>query len=104
MLDSETSCITNPSKCIMYRHLQIIGKHFFDVIVPQFVKNETCIAFNFCFQTSADGIYLTRHIGLRLGVPTGVPALTVNRLCGSGFQAIVNAAQVCYVFRCVSAK
>ena len=46
------------------------------------------------FQTSKDGIYLTRHIGLKLGVPVPVPALTVNRLCGSGFQAVINAAQV----------
>lgn len=44
-------------------------------------------------QTSADAIYLARHVGLRAGVPVPSPALTVNRLCGSGFQAIVNAAQ-----------
>ncbi|MGK7311322.1 MAG: acetyl-CoA C-acetyltransferase [Candidatus Longimicrobiales bacterium M2_2A_002] len=44
-------------------------------------------------QTSADAIYLARHIGLRSGVPEEVPALTLNRLCGSGFQAIVSAAQ-----------
>nr|CDJ94513.1 Thiolase domain containing protein [Haemonchus contortus] len=43
--------------------------------------------------SSKDGIYLTRHIGLRSGVPQNVPALTVNRLCGSGFQALINAAQ-----------
>ena len=46
------------------------------------------------FQTSTDGIYLSRHIGLKLGIPVPVPALTVNRLCGSGFQAIINGAQV----------
>ena len=45
-------------------------------------------------QTSADAIYLARHIGLKSGVPVGVGALTVNRLCGSGFQAFVNAAQM----------
>jgi acetyl-CoA acyltransferase 2 len=44
-------------------------------------------------QTSADAIYLARHIGLRAGVPREAPALTVNRICGSGFQAIVSAAQ-----------
>ncbi len=44
-------------------------------------------------QTSADAIYMARHVGLRAGVPIEVPALTVNRLCGSGFQAIVNGAQ-----------
>lgn len=43
-------------------------------------------------QTSADAIYLARHVGLRAGVPDEVPALTVNRLCGSGFQAIVSGA------------
>ena len=44
-------------------------------------------------QTSADAIYLARHVGLRAGLPIGVPALTVNRLCGSGLQAILSAAQ-----------
>ncbi|MDE2805794.1 MAG: acetyl-CoA C-acyltransferase [Gemmatimonadota bacterium] len=44
-------------------------------------------------QTSADAIYLARHIGLRAGVPQEVGALTVNRLCGSGFQAVVSGAQ-----------
>ncbi|MCS6915660.1 MAG: acetyl-CoA C-acetyltransferase [Myxococcales bacterium] len=44
-------------------------------------------------QTSADAIYLARHVGLRSGVPVPVPALTVNRLCGSGFQAIISAAE-----------
>lgn len=44
-------------------------------------------------QTSADALYMARHVGLRSGVPVPVPALTVNRLCGSGFQAIVNGAQ-----------
>jgi acetyl-CoA acetyltransferase family protein len=44
-------------------------------------------------QTSADAIYHARHVGLRAGVPIGVPALTVNRLCGSGFQAVVSGAE-----------
>ena len=43
-------------------------------------------------QTAADAIYLARHVGLRSGVPVEVPALGVNRLCGSGFEAIVQAA------------
>jgi acetyl-CoA acetyltransferase family protein len=43
-------------------------------------------------QTSADAIYLARHAGLRAGIPIGVPALTLNRLCGSGLQAILTAA------------
>ena len=45
-------------------------------------------------QTSGDAIYGARHVGLGAGVPVEVPALTVNRLCGSGIQAIVSAAQM----------
>jgi acetyl-CoA acetyltransferase family protein len=44
-------------------------------------------------QTSADSIYLARHVGLRSGVPVPVPALTLNRLCGSGFQAVISGAE-----------
>lgn len=44
-------------------------------------------------QTSADAIYLARHVGLKAGLPITTPALTVNRLCGSGFQAIINGAE-----------
>jgi len=43
-------------------------------------------------QTSPDAIYLARHAGLRAGVPQDVPALAVNRLCGSGFEAVVQGA------------
>jgi acetyl-CoA acetyltransferase family protein len=42
--------------------------------------------------TTADAIYFARHVGLKAGCPIETPALTVNRLCGSGFQAIVNGA------------
>lgn len=45
-------------------------------------------------QTSADAIYCARHVGLKLGVPVPTPALTVNRLCGSGFEAVVQAAHL----------
>jgi acetyl-CoA acyltransferase 2 len=45
-------------------------------------------------QTSADAVYLSRHIGLKVGTPASVPALTVNRICGSGFQSIVSGAQL----------
>jgi len=45
-------------------------------------------------QTSGDALYGARHVGLRAGLPIEVPALTVNRLCGSGMQAIINAAQM----------
>lgn len=44
-------------------------------------------------QTSSDAIYLARHVGLKAGVPVEVPAITVNRLCGSGFQAVISAAE-----------
>jgi acetyl-CoA acyltransferase 2 len=44
-------------------------------------------------QTSGDAIYGARHVGLKAGVPKEVPALTVNRLCGSGIQSIINAAE-----------
>lgn len=44
-------------------------------------------------QTSADAIYLARHVALRAGVPQEKPALTVNRLCGSGFEAVVQGAK-----------
>ncbi|XP_026522123.1 3-ketoacyl-CoA thiolase, mitochondrial [Notechis scutatus] len=44
-------------------------------------------------QSSRDAAYLARHVGLRVGVPIPTPALTINRLCGSGFQSIVNGCQ-----------
>jgi acetyl-CoA acetyltransferase family protein len=44
-------------------------------------------------QTSADAIYSARHVGLKSDLPIETPALIVNRLCGSGFQAVVTAAE-----------
>jgi acetyl-CoA acyltransferase 2 len=44
-------------------------------------------------QTSGDAIYGARHVGLKAGVPNHVPALTVNRLCGSGIQSVISAAE-----------
>jgi len=44
-------------------------------------------------QSSKDAIYFARHVALKAGIPIEVPALTVNRLCGSGLQAIVSAAR-----------
>ncbi|XP_064600162.1 3-ketoacyl-CoA thiolase, mitochondrial-like isoform X2 [Liolophura sinensis] len=44
-------------------------------------------------QTSGDAAYISRHIGLRAGVSQSTPCLTLNRLCGSGFQAVVSGAQ-----------
>jgi acetyl-CoA acyltransferase 2 len=49
------------------------------------------VIFGNVLQSSPDAIYLARHVGLKSGVPKEVPALTVNRLCGSGFEAIVQA-------------
>ncbi|HEY7290792.1 MAG TPA: acetyl-CoA C-acetyltransferase [Vicinamibacterales bacterium] len=45
-------------------------------------------------QTSSDAIYGARHVALKAGVPVAVPALTVNRLCGSGIQSAVSGAQM----------
>jgi acetyl-CoA acetyltransferase family protein len=51
------------------------------------------VVFGNVIQSSADAIYLARHAALRAGVPVSVGALTLNRLCGSGLQAILSAAQ-----------
>jgi acetyl-CoA acetyltransferase family protein len=64
--------------------------------------NETGIAadeidhtvFGNALQTSGDAIYGARHVALKAGVPFDRPALTVNRLCGSGIQSIVSAAHM----------
>jgi acetyl-CoA acetyltransferase family protein len=45
-------------------------------------------------QTSSDAIYAARHVALKAGVPIESPALIVNRLCGSGIQAAISAAQM----------
>ena len=45
-------------------------------------------------QTSGDALYGARHVALKAGLPQEVPALTLNRLCGSGMQSIVTAAQM----------
>ena len=50
--------------------------------------------FGNALQTSADAIYLARHVALKAGLPVEVPAVTVNRLCGSGFEAITQGAQL----------
>jgi len=52
------------------------------------------VVFGNAQQTSGDALYGARHVGLRAGIPIETPALTVNRLCGSGMQAIVSAAQL----------
>jgi len=60
-------------------------------ILPEQVDH---VVFGNVLQTSADALYGARHIGLKAGVPVDVPALTVNRLCGSGIQAAISGAQM----------
>jgi acetyl-CoA acetyltransferase family protein len=50
--------------------------------------------FGNALQTSGDALYGARHVALKAGLPQEAPALTVNRLCGSGMQALVSAAQL----------
>jgi acetyl-CoA C-acetyltransferase/acetyl-CoA acyltransferase 2 len=50
------------------------------------------VIFGNVLQTSPDAIYLARHVGLAAGLPNEVPAVTVNRLCGSGFEAVIQGA------------
>jgi acetyl-CoA acetyltransferase family protein len=50
------------------------------------------VIFGNVLQSAPDAAYLSRHVGLRCGVPIPVPAYGVNRLCGSGFQAVINGA------------
>ena len=52
------------------------------------------VVFGNAQQTTGDALYGARHVGLRAGIPIETPALTVNRLCGSGMQSIVSAAQM----------
>ena len=52
------------------------------------------VVFGNVLQTSSDAVYGARHVGLKAGLPVEVPALTVNRLCGSGIQAAVSGAQM----------
>ena len=60
-------------------------------ITPEAVNH---VVFGNVLQTSSDAVYGARHVGLRSGVPIDVPALTVNRLCGSGIQAAISGAHM----------
>src|ERR687884_1186449 len=60
-------------------------------VKPEWVDHAV---FGNVLQTSSDAIYGARHVALKAGVPVDVPALTVNRLCGSGIQAAVSGAQL----------
>ena len=57
---------------------------------PEWVEH---VVFGNVQQSSVDAHYGARHVGLKAGVPQEVPALTVNRLCGSGIQAVISGAQ-----------
>lgn len=52
------------------------------------------VIFGNVIQSSRDAAYLARHVGLWAGAPERAPGLTLNRLCGSGFEAIVDAARM----------
>ncbi len=60
-------------------------------VAPESVEH---VVMGNALQTSIDALYGARHVGLKAGVPQASGALTVNRLCGSGIQSIVNAAQM----------
>src|SRR5713226_4794328 len=60
-------------------------------IKPEWIEH---VVIGNVLQTNADAIYGARHVALKAGVPIEVPALTVNRLCGSGIQAAVSGAQL----------
>ncbi|MFQ5692538.1 MAG: acetyl-CoA C-acyltransferase, partial [Nitrospinota bacterium] len=56
------------------------------------------VIFGNVMQTSEDAPYVARHVGLNAGVPVSTPALTVNRLCASCFQAVIEGATVAAPF------
>ena len=60
-------------------------------VQPQTIDH---VIFGNVLQSSADAVYGARHVGLKAGLPVQVPALTVNRLCGSGIQAAVEGAHL----------
>jgi acetyl-CoA C-acetyltransferase/acetyl-CoA acyltransferase 2 len=56
--------------------------------IPGVEKEIDHVIFGNVIQTSKDAAYLARHVSLKSGIDTSVPAVTTNRLCGSGFEAI----------------
>src|SRR5262245_35105226 len=60
-------------------------------VKPEWVDHAV---FGNVMQTSSDAIYGARHIALKAGVPVDVPALTLNRLCGSGIEAAASGARL----------
>ena len=51
------------------------------------------VYFGNVIQSSSDAAYLARHVGLKCGIPISTPALTINRLCGSGFETVIQGAK-----------
>ena len=51
------------------------------------------VIFGNVIQTAPDAAYLARHVGLKSGTRLAAPSLTINRLCGSGFESVVLGAQ-----------
>ena len=58
------------------------------------------VVFGNVIQSAGDAAYLARHVGLRAGLPVVTPAVTVNRLCGSGFEAITQGASLIQLGAC----
>lgn len=69
-----------------------VSKQIFEEtsISPQCIDH---VVFGNVIPSSSDAAYLARHIGLKSGVPHSTPAVTLNRLCGSGFEAIADGAR-----------
>jgi len=57
-------------------------------LAPELIEH---VVFGNVLQTSADAVYGARHVGLKAGIPETAPALTVNRICGSGIQALISS-------------
>ncbi|EQA35686.1 acetyl-CoA C-acyltransferase [Leptospira inadai serovar Lyme str. 10] len=77
-----------------------LGVHVSKTLLERTKINPEDIAesiFGNVIPTGKEAIYLARHIGLKTGLPLSVPALTLNRLCGSGMEAIIQAAKKIYL-------
>src|SRR5436305_11514826 len=63
-------------------------------IQPEEVEH---VVFGNVIHTDVHDMYLARVAAVNAGIPVETPALTLNRLCGSGLQAIISAAQIIYM-------
>lgn len=77
----------SPTQLGVHTGTQLLAKH------PALLEKIGAVFYGSVVPTDGQSIYLARHIGLGVRVPTPVPALTVNRLCGSGMEAVVQAAK-----------